>query len=402
MSKKYFGVVLFLIVMALGAGLFNIRQKIKIERLNREALIAVDYEDGQALANLEGQNLADIFLKFKKAGAAAVVLKENTIYSLEKEGRLSFFTQAELKNFGRLWASFLVGSGKQYFGDNPSFLLSSEPALLNKISRGLSTVFGAKKISFLNPETLLVEAGKYNVLDLKRKTGELELDYDFRQSLGNCGVGLDPRKVRFLEALGLEIIPKLVPDRRLSADFIKEKINEIKVVSPRSYVVIFDDDFVPGYPEDLSATAAALKDNNLSFGLIELAEQKGATQLGKLNNCFVLPVHSASRQEVRLTSENQLVSRFTRACRERGARIINVYLIFQRELNPDLVALNTQYIGKIKNSILKAGINPKKRFLIPVPLYPIKFNSSFVGVLFLTLGVAGGLWWLLSLLKLSR
>lgn len=401
MKKPLILLGLVLILMAGVASFFKLIPRIKIEALNRTAQIAVDFEDATALANLEGQKISEVLTIFKNSGAQAVVLKEDTLASLEREGQISFYNAAELKNLSRLvYFPRLMALSAGLGEENPSFIFG-EPVLLGRIKKFLSLELGENKVAFIHPNILRVLASKYQILDLKRKTNEIELDYDFKQSVTGLGLGLDAQKVILINGLGLEIIPKIIPSQKISSDGIGEKISLLKAADPNASVLLFDDDYVLGFPDKLSATAAAFIDNNYNLALIELADQKGGPGLGRLISQAVIPLHLITRPETRNLKLKTMVARWVRASRERGQRILYLHLLFRKDLNPDLVALNSQYIEMLKNRLQQAGIDVGKKILIPLNLYPVKLNGSFGYNFLVFLNVCFGLSLLLRILKVN-
>lgn len=395
MKNRIFYLSFGLVLIALIFSLFKIQQRIKIEKLNQYALIAVDYEDAMSLANLEGQKIEAVLKTFWEAGSRAVVLREDTLFSLEKEGRLSLYSGAELLNLRR----FVYFDWPVITDKSASYIIINDFLLLQRIRNFLALELSESKVTFVANNTLEVKAGKYQILDLKRKTTEIELEYDARESLGNIGLGLDPKKARMLKEQGFFIIAGLIPSHRISADGIKEKIKLIKSASPDISVSFFEDDYVSGWPGNISATAAAFLDYNLSLGLVELNDQKGGTDLGQLIKNSVIPIHAITRPETRLLSETSMVNRFIRAARERGQKILYLHLLFRRDLNPDLIALNSDYIKQIKIGLKNQAIEAEKSLLIPMILYPATLKYSFLESVFYCLAALTGAFWLLKLLK---
>ena len=149
-------------------------------------------------------------------------------------------------------------------------------------------------------------------------------DYDFlyfpswHQSLEDLNLGYNADYVKQAQELGLKLVYR--SNNKLNAFSALE--NNLQLLQPD--FLIFDGEEITGYPDKIEATAALMKENNLTFGKVEafIAAQAGAKKLAKLNNYQLLRTHSMQQEEVEQADDQQIISRYLLSVRERNVKII--------------------------------------------------------------------------------
>ncbi|HOX27553.1 MAG TPA: DUF5693 family protein [bacterium] len=171
---------------------------------------------------------------------------------------------------------------------------------------------------------------------------------------------------------------------------IKLKISELaKLGSPS--VIIFDGDSALGYPDMLDITASEIqKYPGWSLGLVDMVKQDGTAALARRLPGKVIPVHSIPELELPKNPPPIALSRFNRAVRERGIRVLYVRL-YTSSLgkSPDEnLKLNIEYleklVGELKADGYKIGkAEPLKPFIVSKALRALCLAGAvaFVGLL---------------------
>ncbi len=169
----------------------------------------------------------------------------------------------------------------------------------------------------------------------------------------------------------LHIVPRLFNSPFENKATIRKKISSISD-SGKQTVIIFDGDSVLGYPDLTDVVAAAINERgNLDFGMIEITKQDGAHKLAEKLPGRVIPVHSIPSDELAKTPEDEAVSRFRRAVRERGIKMVYVrpYTTLYGLSPEEALERNIEYIEEIAAGIRADGfeigdVEPMGPFII--------------------------------------
>lgn len=373
--------VLYLILLlAFGQAVWLVGQRIWREEQNKNIEIAVGYNDVEALAKVDGLTVSEILARFKKAGILSVAVPEETLDSLEAEGRVDL-------------ASGPAGLLVKVAGQN----------LTDRIYDNLAAQIGANRITKVAPDRLLVKGGlKAFVINRaadSKQTGTLA----YPEGLENLGLGWSPAQAAIIKETGLYLVPRLANSRCLNDRAIKAKIAGLKRDFPLAKNVIFSGDEVLGYPANLGTSAQALKSAGFSFGLIEFSSQLGAQALAVLIPGSVINVHSISPEEMTDMDLATALARWTRAAQERGLRFFYVHPFprlnqLKQGFGQDLTEENIFYLAGLVGALKDQGFR-----LGPVQVIETLGRSRRPGlaeIMLLTLGVGVGALFLLK--DLSR
>jgi len=132
---------------------------------------------------------------------------------------------------------------------------------------------------------------------------------------------VDPADLALVERAGLRPVPRT-----------PEVVEALLAQGGAGSLFVAAGEAMPGYPDDLAATAELLRRAGLALGIVEFAEQEGERELARLLGDAAVLVHSIPPRELaRLTGE-QALARFNRAVLERQARALYVHALVPDEV----------------------------------------------------------------------
>jgi hypothetical protein len=178
----------------------------------------------------------------------------------------------------------------------------------------------------------------------------------------SVGVGLDPEVVADIRAAGLGVVGRPANWRGVGPHGIVWTLRGLKEQGVHS--VVFAGDEVLGYegyiaddPEkpEQASTASALRDLDLVFGSVEFGKQKGDALLARKAADRTARVHTVTGAEMLNANVSGNVQRFALAARERNIRLLYVRLFVSE---PDALAFNAKYVGRIKAALERGGLVP--------------------------------------------
>jgi hypothetical protein len=143
--------------------------------------------------------------------------------------------------------------------------------------------------------------------------------------------------------MDVSVVPRFFNTPFENRATIREKMRALDVLKPS--VIIFDGETALGFPELLDVTAGEiLKRPGWNVGLVDMVVQDGVKQLAWKLPGRVMPVHSIPEEEMGKNPPSKALTRYRRAVRERGIR-----LLYVRLYTPD-------YFGKSAMGALEENI----------------------------------------------
>jgi hypothetical protein len=375
-------VCLLLIVVSLLASAGALFLRIRAERSSRAVDVVLDYHELVGLAGLHGLQVEEVLSRMRAAGATAVALPEETLESLERQGRLALEPWSP-NAFGHIAHLFM--SGPEYAlraRQQPVLLVrATDPAVADFVYAGLARSY--------SPANLL-----------RRSSAEELLVVGERELVSDRGLGLYPPTVRRIQAAGLRVMPRLrsgsgFTDAQLTASLAAAAATlGAPVRGGARGVVVFDGDMLPGYRDYMPLLAEELTRHGLVYGAVEFAKQKGDAQLGQALDGRLVRVHSISLGELATLSPGQVLDRFVLAVKDRNIRLLYVHL--PPLASDDALVAAGDYVKALADEIRAAGFvvaasspaHPFTPFTVPWPVRALIFLG----------GGAGLLGWLLQLL----
>ena len=312
-------------------------KRVKAESNLKEVDLAIDYEATKILARQFGLTPQKLLKRFKDEGVTSVIVHEDTLGSLQEEGRLFVFSSNQLKERASL--DLFTGYSlhpklkKTLLGPNKTYILTHSPSLHAHLHKTLN-------LKMPGPIERGREGG-LRVIGLE-STGEHLLD---------TGVGFLDEKIKELSKLGLGII--LFPSNygrpnSKSIDYLFRNVAQRGVEK-----VVFEEE-VLGYPQHLATTLRSIENMGLRLVVLEFFHPKGIEKLfsAQMPKYFVR-AHRISDEEMKEIDREKALNRFLRSVRERNIRCL--YLLPFLEGGSNLIDLNLEYVRELKNRLRSNG-----------------------------------------------
>ena len=337
---------LLILCCGLLAALVPALWRLSVERAHRHVAIVADAAEIQQLAAFSQRPAADVMADLQDAGLTAVAIEEPLVDDLVKSGALRITPTDD-------------GLELQASGERAQRALA-----------GLRYRFGGR------------------IHD-----GAVRLDLPF-SALTELGAGLDPNDFAAARALGLGTIARLRNSPGVSPAWIESQLGIAQRFSAEA--VIFSGDSVLGYRELTAATARALATDQLPWGRVEFAKQKGEAALAEklltpaLGQAY-LRVHSITEGEMAKTTPAVAIERYRRAAVERNIRVLFVRLFLDPA--PDPLQRNREFVASIASALASAGLATG-----PPDTLPFRSVSALRVLPIGIFGVCAATAWLLALL----
>ncbi|MDD5132000.1 MAG: DUF5693 family protein [bacterium] len=324
MSKKY--IFHLLITISLLWALVLVARRYSWEKNNKSVAIAIDAEGLYAMALSQGLTLEQALIAVKTAGATALGVTEDTLFSLHKRGLIKI-------EHGNM-------NDKIYSSPRCTYVVCPEKNLAGDIAARFSRLLGADQVRMFSGSGFLIV--RLTVIDQ-------ELEETF-------GLGFSPELLKIAQQHGLNVV--LRPYGCPSLNQVKDWSNITAIV--------FAGKKVSGYPQDIPQTIAVLADIPSRIGQVEFTSQAGMDQLTSIPGLQqkVVRVHSLSEKEIqdiidekRKISLGSLVDRWARAVKERNVRLLYIQL-FPRNFNgisETVFDFNLSYIQRITTRLIESG-----------------------------------------------
>lgn len=388
-KRTLYSVLIFLIAAGAFVGLISSYKRVVIESKNSSVELAVDYSDVQKLSLREGLSVDELLLKLKNAGVTSIALTEDTLDKLELDGSVAWITghefetlakitktkKKEKKNVPQVVRSInpSIKTLLRAIKDDPlsSYVVATDPSSFRFVKYGLDVMLGKNRVKKVSPYMLKVSDDEEDLLSL--------------------GIGIPRKKIDLVISKGFYVIPRIKNNYRLDGEKLSAKLEELSSYGPFTKVV-FDGEEVGGYKNNIRSVAATLKDYDVDYGYVEMAEQKGDSLLMKNMGTNIVRVHSIPEDEMqKKMTKAEALDRFERAVSERGVRVLFIRPFYSLQgTEKDLTATNVSYINDIKANVLKSG------HTIGVAGRPGPLRARMAALLFLSLAVAAGFCLLLS------
>ncbi len=304
--------------LALVLSIPSLLARYKVEAGNQAVELVIEYPEVEALAAGTGRTVSDVLIELKSAGLTGVVVIEDTITTLLDSGRLTHRPAGDAITDWAADASAYKQLQIALFG---KFNWRSEDDRHTACTLG---AFGKPALSYRN--SLF--------------------------ALGMAGVGIDRRQTDLVQANGLTLIGRVSNYEGADLEGIEWTLKDLKASGCST--VVFLGMEVLGSRELIKETAAAIKENGLSFGFAEFGKQWGDERMLREIPESSMRLHSILPAEMTTMSPVDQVERYVRAAKERDCRIL--YLRLLTAAGPDPVQANADYIRTISSYLNRLGM----------------------------------------------
>ena len=372
MKNNWFRYLIVTILLtATATSLFMAAQRLTRELNNNRVELVMDLTDLKNLSLMEGVPLDKVLRDFQKCGLTSVAATEDTLETLTLNGSVSWF------------------SGSQVYGTQDISVLSN-PVLAalvrNRLLRPETQIIISRNRdthnNLRNNLTILLNGNQVGEISEMRL---LEV-IDEPEDLAQLGVGIPPGTIKALKARGMHVIPRLRNNFRYTPTKIAAKMDELAKQGDFQ-TIIFDQEEVLGYPNQVKAVAKEFKRRGINYGFVELAGQKGdETLIGMVGNGLIR-VHSIPPEEIKTMSYNAALERMLRAAKDRSLRILFVRPFWRNEGEQNVIAYNLNYLQDLARNLKDSG------FVIAEASKPVPLRVPATFVLFISLGIILGVIW---------
>ncbi|MFZ5950749.1 MAG: DUF5693 family protein [Candidatus Rifleibacteriota bacterium] len=332
-------IVLPLILPGLLVATWRLIFRTVAEQKNIYVETVVDFEEMRQLSREEGWKLKDLCSAMKKSGVSSVAISEDTLASLESEGRITVLSAKEIRKLS-LDQGFQHELPVELASPGGLWIHAEDSALLDRIEQHLSWRLDSSKIIRLHRNFLLVN---------KSARG-------FRERVG---LGFSNEYFDLAHAAGLGLVVRVFNYPGLNATDSARIINAIP--SPASVsALLFAEEEMLGNRGDLKGIIEIFKNRSYRIGWVEFNTQEGieAYLHGLSGSRPFVRVHSIGRKEIDQNyNADRAVARWIRAVKDRSMKMLYIRCFFQDDQRyiSDLVQFNLNYIKRIEKGLNEAG-----------------------------------------------
>lgn len=298
----------------------------QIERRYRTVALTLDGAEVRMLCAISGRPLPALLTDLRQAGVTAVAVSAETL---------------------RDW----IASGKVFVvSANPPTLAAPSLELLERLRRALMQQWGVTVAAAQRHGAMwFLTLPAADLLDLP------------------LPLGLDRQLADAVRDAGLSVVARLPNPPGLTDRGVRFWMDEVRQCG--AFAVMFDGEEVFGYRTMLDAAAQALRQTGCLVGILELTSQKGDRALAKGLADRVVRVHSVSPRELPNFTLPELIDRFTRAVRERNARLC--YIRVPLHLKGDAVATARDYLSALRAAFEREGFELGQPSSLPAATAPV-------------------------------
>ena len=343
----------------------------RVEEVNRQIDLAVDYEGLLELAQREGLPPEEVLAKAKEAGITSLAVYETTFQKLNKNGKavatsgsaiLSGYHNGTLTD--PLWRE-LVGSGR--IVGTEVYIIGHDPLTFAEVKEDLKRRLGDKRVNSLF-------VGKEEVLAVKAHY----------ESFLKMNIGMPTDELRAVNAAGFYVLARPSNYENCSPDDVRSVFKRLEGVKISE--VVFSGQQILGASKSLQTTIDELKKRDLTFGLIEATTQlqfypqtgmnEVAKHLGydRVARLYAIPL--AEQPKLKIA---QAVERWANTDHERNIRIDLLRIYDKPAPEMSLLETNLTYFSQTRDALLAKGftLGPAHRF---AEFYPSKYLRAILMV----------------------
>jgi len=364
--KKSYSILIFFIIIALVVTGIITYNRSKLESNFKQVELVMSLNELRELSYQEGYDEIELLAKIKYSGVNSIAVHEDTLESLTLSGKILYFSDRELNKLNLFLKSidpfkkFQPAPGETYivFNDKNDYL---------RIKENLQRKLG---------ENLVRDLGFLPYIGLKVKGSE--------EKLADLGLGFSEEDIELVRNLGFQVILRFKNFPQINEEDIEFKFKESDKAGKISGI-IFEGETVLGYPskENLIHTAELLKIKEYPFGIIEFAGQKGIETVAHQASELAVRVHSITKEEMEIISEQKATERWIRAAKERKVRIFYVKPFMKSNFN--LIEENLSYIRTITEELKANGFSLGRASILSTT-----YQAPIIFILLLILGVISG------------
>ncbi len=332
-ASLFWVIVTILILPGILVAILKCSRRYEAESKNIYVETVADLDEFRLLARRDGWTLEELFAKLKESGISSVGISEDTLASLELEGKINILSSNEMRKFYEMTPSVqedaLAGL----------FIHSDDVKLLDRINQNLSWKLEDRNLQRMSPNMLLIKKSGNGILD-------------------KIGLGFSEECFEMAEMFKLGIVTRVYNYPGLSKETAAKIINSLPTPASVSALMFADEEML-GERGDLDNIIELFKKRSYRIAWVEFDVQEGIQKYIKAlkNNSFVR-IHSIPRKELDLIyTPEKATARWLRAVKDRSLKMLyfRCFLKDEKKYIPNWTEFNLNYIKNTVDEIKKAG-----------------------------------------------
>lgn len=345
-ASLFWIILVVLILPGVFVSILRCTKRYEAEKKNIYIETIADLDEFRLLARKDGWTLEELFAKLKENGVSSVSISEDTLASLELEGKINILSSKEMRKFYEMSPSIeedaLAGL----------FIHSEDVKLLDRINQNLSWKLQDRNLNRMDKHLLLIKKSGKGILD-------------------KVGLGFSEECFEMAQVFDLGVVCRIFNYPGLTTETASKIINFLPPPASVSALVFADEEML-GERGDLDNIIELFKTRSYRIGWIEFNIQEGIKNYLKIlkNNSFVR-IHSIPRKELDLNyTPEKAISRWLRAVKDRSLNMLyfRCFLNDDKKYIPNWTEYNIEYIRKTVDELKKSGYSiayGEKRFEEP-------------------------------------
>lgn len=375
---RYDRLLIALIIVGLLAALTVVWQRHRVETANNQVELAMEYEDVNELAQLEGVPLDALLRDLKSAGITTLTVSETSLEKLSKNGKAAVISGADILGLHRndpVWRP-LIAAGRIIAQD--VYVVGQDDDSFAEISEDL----GRR----LSPERVMVLDKNNRILAAKANFEKVQ----------KWNLGLPRAEMLHAAKQGFYVIARPSNYTKVEAEDVKGVFKRLEGIEQVSALMFVGEEAL-GYPNLLPLTLEEAKRRGYTLALIEhplqlqFVKQDGLTNLVAAADYKAARVYTIPKDEQPKLKITEAVQRWGVTDQERNIRINLLRKFDKPEPGKTLVETNLAYVDAVKQELLAKGFTLGRAsvftpyFASPYLLALMVSGAVAAGVLFLSL-----------------
>jgi hypothetical protein len=381
---KYNKILITLIIVGLFSAFVVSWQRHMVEQSNTSVELVMDYEDIMELAQTEGISAPELLHEFRDSGITSLAVYETTLEKLNKSGKVTVFSGAQLINqyhLGTLTDKYwrnLIESNIIYPED--TYILGHYSDIFKEVRNDIIRRTSPQRV-------VMISDDNHQVLAVK----------GIYEKIIKLNLGLSTDEMRVVADAGFYVVVRPTNYTKVQTNDITamfERLDEIKNVS----AVMFTGEEVLGYPNLLPLTSEQFKQRQLTLAMIEhplqlqFLNQEGLMPLVAAIGYQAARVYVIPKAEQPKMKIKDAVQRWIQTDQDRNIRINLLRKYDNPELGKTLMETNLEYIRDLKQALLDNSFTIGR-----AGIYQPYFPNSLL-LIFIVIGVTAAGILLISLL----
>ena len=334
-------ILYFFLFISIVASLTIGFRRFQLESRMSQVETALSLREAKQLSSLGGEQLLSFLSRLKESKTiTSIVVEEDTLADFVDTGIVTVLKGSEVMNMYRVGHvnRFLLTHLYKQIKVKPEYfyLIIEKKADYERIRDFLTAEFGKEKVRRI---------GRLNILEV----------IDEKEDLMQIGLGISKKNLSDIHAAGFSPIVMLKNSNRLNQTLNRQKFLSF-VEGDSIRTVMFEGETALGYPSLIPLTIDKLNHYNLNISLLEFSSLKGMSQIADALPERILRTHTIKAREMEKLSFNEAVSRYARAAKERGVKILLIRPFLDLYSQTNIINYNLDFFSAITESLKHFGL----------------------------------------------